>query len=154
MFVRKFILFHCLHAFGLVSWNVFFSTFRPRTLCMFYLIMQEVCFHDDVVKWGHFPRYWPFVRGIHRSPVNSPHKGQWRGALMFSFICVWRNGWVNNCEVGNLRRHRSHYGVTVMHYICNLLNFRQVVNFLVSVLTLSDPSKIYRQISNVSRTKS
>ena len=40
--------------------------------------------HDDVIKWKHFPRYWPFVRGIHRSPVNSPHKGQWRGALMFS----------------------------------------------------------------------
>ena len=40
--------------------------------------------------WRHqmatFPRYWPFVRGIHRSPVNSPHKGHWRGALMFSLI--------------------------------------------------------------------
>ena len=23
--------------------------------------------HDDVIKWKHFPRYWPFVRGIHRS---------------------------------------------------------------------------------------
>ena len=45
--------------------------------------------HDDVIEWKHFPRYWPFVRGIHRSPVNSPHKGQWRGALMFSLICVW-----------------------------------------------------------------
>ena len=32
--------------------------------------------HDDVIKWKNFPRYWPFVRGIHRSPVNSPHKGQ------------------------------------------------------------------------------
>ena len=32
--------------------------------------------HDDVIKWKHFPRYWPFVGGIHRSPVNSPHKGQ------------------------------------------------------------------------------
>ena len=41
--------------------------------------------HDDVIKWKHFPRYWPFVRGIHRSTVNSPHKGQWHGALVFSF---------------------------------------------------------------------
>ena len=49
-------------------------------------------YHDDVIKWKHFPRYWPFVRGIHRSPVNSPHKGQWRGALMFTLICVWING--------------------------------------------------------------
>ena len=45
--------------------------------------------HDDVIKWKHFPRYWPFVRGIHRSPVNSPHKGQWRGALMFSSWGWW-----------------------------------------------------------------
>ena len=70
--------------------------------------------HDDVIKWKHFPRNWPFVRGIHRSPVNSPHKGQWRGALMFSLICVWINDWVNNGEAGDLRRYRIHYDVTVM----------------------------------------
>ena len=70
--------------------------------------------HDDVIKWKHFPRYWPFVRGIHRGPVNSPHKGQWRGALRFSLICVWINGWVNNGEAGDLRRYRTHYDVTVM----------------------------------------
>ena len=52
--------------------------------------------HDDVIKWKRFPRYWPFVRGIHRSPVNSPHKGQWRGALMFYLICARINTWVNN----------------------------------------------------------
>ena len=70
--------------------------------------------HDDVIKWNHFSRYWPFVRGIHQSPANSPHKGQWRGAVMFSLICAWINGWVNNREAGDLRRHRSHYDVTVM----------------------------------------
>ena len=48
----------------------------------------DLCLHDDVIKWKHFPRYWPFVRGIHRWPVNSIHKGQWRGALMFSLICA------------------------------------------------------------------
>ena len=70
--------------------------------------------HDDVIKWKHFPRYRPFVRGIHRSPVNSPHKGQWRGALMSSLICVWIDGWVNNREAGDLRRYRAHYDVIVM----------------------------------------
>ena len=30
--------------------------------------------HDDVIKWNYFPRYWPFVRGIHRQPMNSTHK--------------------------------------------------------------------------------
>ena len=44
--------------------------------------------HDDVIKWKYFPRYWPFVWGIQWLPVNSPHKGQWRGALMFSLICA------------------------------------------------------------------
>ena len=71
-------------------------------------------FHDDVIKWKHFPRYWPFVRGIHRSPVNSPHKGQWRGAVIFSLICLWINGWVNNREAGDLRLYRAHYDVIVM----------------------------------------
>ena len=70
--------------------------------------------HDDVIKWKHFPRYWPFVRGIHLSPVNSPHKGQWRRALMFTLICAWINGCVNNREAGDLRRFCAHYGVTVM----------------------------------------
>ena len=65
----------------------------------------------DVIKWKHFPPYWPFVRGMHRSPVNSPHKGQWRGALMFSLIRVWINGWVNNREAGELRRYLAHYDV-------------------------------------------
>ena len=74
------------------------------------------CRHGDVIKWKHFPRYWPVVRGIHRSPVNSPHKGQWRGTLMFSLICVWINDWVNNREAGDLRRYRAHYDVTVMSH--------------------------------------
>ena len=81
--------------------------------------------HDDVIKWIYFPRYWPFVRRIHRSPVNSPHKGQWRGALMCSLVCVWINGWVNNGEAGDLRRHRPHYDAFLMiaenHCIIELL---------------------------------
>ena len=68
--------------------------------------------------WRHqmetFSALLAIVRGIHRSPVNSPHKSQWRGALMFSLICVWINGWVNNHKAGDLRRHRGHYDVIVM----------------------------------------
>ena len=71
-------------------------------------------FHDDVIKWKHFPRYWPFVWRIHRSPVNFPHKGQWRAALMFFFICTWINSWINNAEAVDLRRHRAHCDVSVM----------------------------------------
>ena len=69
---------------------------------------------DDVINWKHFSRCWSFVRGIHRWPVDSPHKCQWRGALKFSLICNWIKGWANNRDVGDLRRHRAHYNVTVM----------------------------------------
>ena len=57
---------------------------------------------------------WPFVRGIHWSPVDSPHKGQWRGALLLSLICAWTNGWANNRDAGDLRRHGARYGAMVM----------------------------------------
>ena len=82
------------------------------------LDMMTSAHHDEVIKWKHFPRYWPFVQGIHRFPVNSTHKGLWRGALMFSLICVWINGWVNNREAGDLRCYRAHYDVIVMWNWC------------------------------------
>ena len=68
--------------------------------------------HDDVIKY--FPRYWPFVRGLHWVPVNSLHKDQWRGALMFSLICVWIYGWVNNGGACELRRNGAYYAVTLL----------------------------------------
>ena len=54
---------------------------------------------------------------VENSPVNSPHKGQWRGALMFSLIYARINSWINNLETGDLRRHRAHYDVIVMTVI-------------------------------------
>ena len=68
-----------------------------KTIALIYSLMLSklVLFqhsslnHEDVIKWKHVPSYWPSVRGIHRSPVNSPHKGQWRRALMFSVICAF-----------------------------------------------------------------
>ena len=80
---------------------------RTRLLQIYVL---NCLIHDDVIKWKHFPRYWPIVR----SPVNSPHKGQWREALIFSLICAWTNGWVNNRGAGDLWRNRAHYDVTIM----------------------------------------
>ena len=86
------------------------------------LRLPEVCpWHSDVIKWKHFPRYWSFVQRIHRWLVNSPHKGQWRGALMISTICAWTNGWINNREAGDLRRHRAHYDVNVMGWFTTLM---------------------------------
>ena len=45
---------------------------------------------------------------------NGIHRGQWCGALMFSLICAWRNGWVNNRQTGDLRPNCAHYDVIVM----------------------------------------
>ena len=78
-----------------------------------FVLPQTYYEHDDVTKWNHFPRYWPFVRGIHRSPVDSPHKGQWHRALMFSLTCILTNGWANNRDTSGVRRHRAHYDLTV-----------------------------------------
>ena len=103
--------------------------------------------HDNVIKRKHFPRYWPFVRGIHRSPVNSPHKGQWRGALMLSLICVWINGWVNNREVGDLRRYRAHYDVIAMVSQCQWSSPQE--NGLATTSWHKTPQSKVKQIKTV-----
>ena len=87
------------------------------TATMLLAAAEREAVHDDVIKWEHFPRHWPFVREIHRSPVNYRHKGQWCGALVFSLICAWINGWVNNRGAGDLRCHHAHYDVTVMKVV-------------------------------------
>ena len=57
----------------------------------------------------------PLWREFAGRPGNPrTHKGQWRGALIFSLICAWINGWVNNRETDDLRRHRAHYDVILM----------------------------------------
>ena len=85
---------------------------ESRTLCPLR--------YDDVIKWKHLPCYWPFVRGSHRSPVNSPHKGQWRGLLMFSLICAWIYGWVKNNGAGDMRRQLAHYDAILMWYTTDI----------------------------------
>ena len=123
-------------------------------------------YNDDVIKWKHFPRYWPCVRGIHRSPVNSPHKGQWRGALMLSLICAWTdswanngaagwmNSWVNNHVAGDLRHQHTHYDVTVMktpwldwQFWHNI--FRWIVFIYTVFVAICDP----RRDHNINKTQ-
>ena len=87
--------------------------------------------HDDIIKWKHFPCNWPFVRGIDRSSVDFPLKGQWRGALMFSLICAWTNGWANTQEAGDLRCHCAHYVLNVTN--CKLLVLGNQCTFCVAV---------------------
>ena len=94
--------------------NWLFISHWKCTVCSNWKYKENVEKHDDVIKWNYFPRYCLLVRGTYRSPVNSPHKDQWCGALMFSLTCAWINGWVNTREAGDLRRHHAHYGIIVM----------------------------------------
>ena len=95
----------------MISW-VRIMTFSSLWLLRFDVDKNPNWFHDGIIKWKHFRRHWPLVRGIHRSLLISPHKGQWCGAL----TCAWINGWVkkNNWDTGDLRHHRAHYDVTVL----------------------------------------
>ena len=89
--------------------------------------------HGLTLSWKHTFTIWPFYHtpwwrhqmetfsallaicaGNSPVPVNSPHKGQWRGVFMFSLICARINGCVNNCEAGDLRLHRVHFDVIIM----------------------------------------
>ena len=104
-----------------------YHTGCPKGYAHFWRFVVRCCVsHDDVIKWKHFPRYWPVVW-----PVNSLHKGQGRGALMFSLICASINGWVHNREAGDLRRHRAHYDVTVMFWYWSIksISFKRLSQF-------------------------
>ena len=102
-------------------WHKPCRTFHPWCLCiktrclstlwakLYQHATHSSLRHDDVIKWKHFRRYWPFLRGIHRSPVNSPHKGQWRGVCCFFDLCLEKNGWWCTDLANTNRSHLGHY---------------------------------------------
>ena len=103
-------------------------TWAPNALQVIHNSVQAKNSPDSI--WISQPKQYPIAWWRHRMetfsallaicagnspvPVNSPHKGQWRGALVFSLICVWIHDRVNNREAGDLRRYRAHHDVTVM----------------------------------------
>ena len=106
-----------------------YTFYRPICFFINFYLTETSIAHDDVIKWKHFPRHWPVVWRIHRSPLNFPHKGQRRGALMLSLICAWTKDWVNSRDAGDLRHHRAHYDVTgtvwnvtgeFVKFVCNI----------------------------------
>ena len=86
--------------------------------------------------WRHqmetFSALLAICAGNSPSPVNSPHKGQWRRALMFSLICAWINGWINNGDAGDLRSHRAHYDVIIMYSFVVIFRFEQFAGIVVA----------------------
>ena len=96
----------------ILTWPIFFPFYIALTTflnCEAKLIAkwQQFIGVRHMPWWLHqmefFQRYWPLLRGIHRSPVDSPQKGQWRGALMLSLICAWINDWANNGDVAEFK---------------------------------------------------
>ena len=95
-----------------------------------YMCYQASMNHNDVINWKHFPHYWPFVRGIHQSPVNSLHKGQWREALMFTLICP--NKWLsNNFNTLKPRQNNRHFPDDIFR--CIFLNENVWISIKISL---------------------
>ena len=92
--------------------KIYSAVWSPHHHTIYHVIIHLL--HCDIIQWKYFLHYWPFVRGIHQWTVNSPHKGQRCGSLMFFFINARTNDWVNNRNTGDLRCHRANYDVTVM----------------------------------------
>ena len=113
------------------------------------------CHYNDVIMSiisKNFPRCWSFVREIHRLPVNSPHKGQWRGALIFFYLPLNKRlskqswGW-------DLRRHLAHYDVIELEeskhsYLntCQLEKFRRQAIIVTLAVSWSIHSKAKRKM--------
>ena len=95
--------------------HVYWKEYRYLTVYMPFLCMMMI----DVVKFMTSIKLSIDGKKFYialATPVNSTHKGQWRGALKLSLICVWTNAWVNNRDAGDLRRYRAHYDVIVMKW--------------------------------------
>ena len=96
--------------------NISASNVDPDLCCHWVSLV-----HNELTWWRHqietFSALLAISAGNSPVPVNFPHKGQWRGALMFSLICARISGWLNNGEAGDLRRYRAHCDVIVMNYV-------------------------------------
>ena len=87
------------------------DTILCYSLLVFYISPGYFIEHTCIMvsTWNHFPRYWTFVRGIHRSSVNPPLKGLVKRAVMFVLMSNWTNGRTNRSEAGKLRCLDAHF---------------------------------------------
>ena len=92
---------------------------NPR-LAKFNLGNKKICWHllPTLTWWRHqmetFSALLALCEGNRRSPDGFPSQRPLARSLVFSLICAWTNGWANNRYVGDMRRHCTHYDVTVM----------------------------------------
>ena len=94
-----------------INWTIYVSLGLSAcgNTCVFKCPKTDL--HDDVIKWKHFPRYWPFVWGIHRSLVNPPQRPVTRSFDVFFDLRLDKRQ-----SKQSRGCHRAHYDVTVMIY--------------------------------------
>ena len=103
-----------------ISWN---TRELLTSLCaQIHIVNDELNLVDDIPRVSMRFMMTSSTRNIFRVigprlPVDSPHKVQSRGALMFSLICARTNGWANNRHVGHFRRHRTHYDLNIKFFL-------------------------------------
>ena len=95
---------HCRLIINQILWHSIMNHFADHYIHHMMMSSNGNIFHITGPLWGESTSHW-------WTPLT---KGQWHGALMFSLICAWTNGWENNRDAGDLRRHHVHYEVTVM----------------------------------------
>ena len=109
---------------------------------------DEYIMHGDVIKWKHFPRYWPFVRGIHPSPVNFLTKRPVKQSSdVFFGLCTY----VHNWDPGVLRHHRATYDVTLMMPFRKdprVYGTKHRWNFLSPLMKIKYHGNSYRELGN------
>ena len=107
----------CAHTLTVI--DAPWSMFRTCTLSSTYVII-----HDDVIKGKHFPRYWPFLWGVHPPPMNSPQKGQWPARWSYDvFFDLCLNKWLSKQrDSSDFIHHCAHYDITVMYPQNNMWN--------------------------------
>ena len=103
--------------------------------------MLASVYHDDVIKWKHFPRHWPFARGIRQSPANSSHKGQWSGDVMSSLICCHNVSYeiknYTNCDWTILSLWLNHFVQYVIIQVLELMQMHPKERLRRVILTAS-----------------
>ena len=127
-----------LFADELCNWLCWHSSYREKSQDLVeyfewpHLINEIDSTHYDDVTWTSYslkspiidclfnrlygptskkhPHYWPFVRGIHRWPVNSPHKGP----VTPKKASMWRRHHDNDRQ----RNHTKHVVLCGRHCAC------------------------------------
>ena len=109
------------------TWSALYNRFLPnptQTSRVYELVAGEywICVsHDDVIKWKHFRVTGPLCgefTGHRWIPLTKASDAE---LWWFLWSAPWINGWVNNREAGDLRRHWAYYDVIVMNRYISLI---------------------------------